>query len=113
MRLSPDEIEQRYQLLPPISPAWLKRFKELGVSVDALCEPELPGQAQVILHDGFFDFAEEADGTPVGAVIFLARDEEGALSATVSGVAKAVETYEIAERLAKLEEHLTAKGSNP
>jgi hypothetical protein len=78
MRLPPDEIEQRYQLLPPISLAWLKRLKELGVSVDGLCEPELPGQAQVVMHDGFlFDFADEADGTPVDAVIFLARDEEG------------------------------------
>jgi hypothetical protein len=78
MRPSPDEIEQRYQLLPLTSLAWLKRLKELGVSVDALCEPELPGQAQVVMHDGFlFDFADEADGTPVDAVSFLARDEEG------------------------------------
>ena len=78
MRPFPDEIEQRYQLLPPISLARLKHLKELGVSVDALCEPELPGQAQVVMHDGFlFDFADEADGTPVDAMIFLARDEEG------------------------------------
>ena len=74
-----DEIEQRWHRLPPISIAWIKRLKELGVSVDALCEPELPAQAQVVvMHDGFvFDFADEADGQPVDAMIFLARDEPG------------------------------------
>ena len=73
-----DEIEQRWHRLPPISIAWIKRLKELGVSVDALCEPELPAQAQVVMHDGFvFDFADEADGQPVDAMIFLARDELG------------------------------------
>ena len=53
-------------------------IKELGVSVDALCEPELPAQAQVVMHDGFvFDFADEADEQPVDAMIFLARDGLG------------------------------------
>jgi len=39
--------------------------------------------------------------------------EAAALSAAVSGVAKAVETFELADRLAKLEEQMAAKGSNP
>ena len=36
--------------------------------------------------------------------------EAAALSTAVSGVAKAVETYELADRLAKLEEQMAAKG---
>ena len=73
-----DEIEQRWHRLPPISIAWIKRLKELGVSVDALCEPELPAQAQVVMHDGFvFDFADEADGQSVDAMAFVVRDELG------------------------------------
>ena len=38
--------------------------------------------------------------------------QAAALSTAVSGVAKAVETYEIAERLSKLEERLGVTGSN-
>jgi hypothetical protein len=38
--------------------------------------------------------------------------EAAALSTAVSAVAKAVETYEIAERLSKLEERLGVTGSN-
>jgi hypothetical protein len=79
MRLSPDELEQRYRLMMPISIAWIKRLKELGVSVDALCEPELPAQAQVVMHgDRRFDFVNEVDGQPVSAMILLARDVDGA-----------------------------------
>jgi hypothetical protein len=78
MTTSRNEIERRWHRLPPISIAWIKRLKELGVSVNGLCEPELPAQTQVIMHDGFaFDFAEEADGQPIDAVIFVARDELG------------------------------------
>jgi hypothetical protein len=36
--------------------------------------------------------------------------EAAALSTALSGVAKAVETYELADRLAKLEEQMAAKG---
>ena len=74
-----DEIEPRWHRLRPISIAWLKRLKALGVSVDALCEPELPAQARIIMHEGFlFDFIDdEADGQPVDAVIFPARNELG------------------------------------
>ena len=39
--------------------------------------------------------------------------EAAALSTAVSGVAKAVETYELADRLAKLEEQLAVKASTP
>jgi hypothetical protein len=35
--------------------------------------------------------------------------EAAALSTALSGVAKAVETYELADRLAKLEEQMAAK----
>ena len=46
-----------------------------GVSVDALVEPELPAFSEVTFNDGHtFDFAEEGGD---GAIIFLARDEEG------------------------------------
>ena len=36
--------------------------------------------------------------------------EAAARSTALSGVAKAVETYELADRLAKLEEQMAAKG---
>jgi hypothetical protein len=73
-----DEVERRHQLLLPVSNPWLERLKELGVSVDALVTPELPAQAQVVIHDSsVFDFADEADGTPVDAMIFLARNALG------------------------------------
>ena len=39
--------------------------------------------------------------------------EAAALSTAVSGVAKAVDTYEIAERLTRLEGQLGTKGVNP
>jgi hypothetical protein len=39
--------------------------------------------------------------------------EAAALSTAVSGVAKAVETFELADRLAKLEEQMAAKGNAP
>lgn len=78
MRSSPEDLERDHQLLLPPRLDWLKRLRELGVSIDALCEPELPAQAQVVMHRGaVFDFADEADETKVDAVIFLARDELG------------------------------------
>jgi hypothetical protein len=40
----------------------------------------------------------------------VTRSEAAALSTAVSGVAKAVETFELADRLAKLEEQMAAKG---
>jgi hypothetical protein len=39
--------------------------------------------------------------------------EAASLSTLVANTAKAVETFELADRLAKLEEQMTAKGSNP
>jgi hypothetical protein len=78
MRPLSDEIDRRWHRLPPISIAWIERLKALGASVDALCEPELPAQAQVIMLDGFvFDFADEVDGTPIDAMIFIGRDGDG------------------------------------
>jgi hypothetical protein len=61
--------------LPPIGIAWLKRLKALGVSVDALSEPELPVQARVVLHGDCFDFADDEQATD--ALVFLARDDCG------------------------------------
>jgi len=78
MHLSPDDLEQRYRLLPSISVLWIERLKALGVSVDALCEPEMPAMAAVVMQEGFrFDFANEVDGQPREAMLFLARDEDG------------------------------------
>lgn len=38
------------------------RLKERGVSVDAPCEPDLPGGAKVVLHTDCFDFAADDPG---------------------------------------------------
>jgi hypothetical protein len=73
-----DEIEQQYRLLPPISIAWIKRLKELGVSVDALVTPELPVQARIVMHRDCFEFGADDPGEQaVDALVFLARDDEG------------------------------------
>lgn len=42
----------------------------------------------------------------------ITPDEAAALSTLVGNVAKAIETSELAERLAKLEEQVAAKGGN-
>jgi hypothetical protein len=39
--------------------------------------------------------------------------EAASLSTLVANTAKAVETFELADRLARLEEQMAAKGSNP
>jgi hypothetical protein len=39
--------------------------------------------------------------------------EAASLSQLIANTAKAVETFELADRLAKLEEQMAAKGSNP
>jgi hypothetical protein len=73
-----DELEHQYRLLLPISIPWLKRLKQLGVSVDALCEPELPAQARVVMHGDCFEFAaHDPDEQAVDALVFLARDDAG------------------------------------
>jgi hypothetical protein len=78
MLIFPDELEQRWHRLPPIGVAWLKRLKQLGVSVDALCEPELPVQARVVMHGDTFEFAADDPGEEaVDAMVFLARDDNG------------------------------------
>lgn len=43
----------------------------------------------------------------------ITPNEAAALSTLVGNVGKAVETVELAERLAKLEEQMVAKGGNP
>jgi hypothetical protein len=74
----PEEITQSWHRLPPIGVAWLKRLKQLGVSVDALCEPELPAQARVVMHGDTFEFATDDPGErAVEALVFLARQDEG------------------------------------
>lgn len=72
-----DEVESVFYELntPPLS--WLVQLKVLGISVDALAEPERPAHAAVMFHDDqpLFDIdgGEGADQ----ALIFLARDELG------------------------------------
>jgi hypothetical protein len=68
-----DEILRHWHRLPPISVAWLKRLKALGVGVDGLCEPELPAQAKVVMHGDCFEFADNGQD----ALVFLARDDCG------------------------------------
>jgi hypothetical protein len=76
MSASPDdEVELAYRLMMPIGLAWLKRLKDLGVSVDALAEPELPVQAKVVLRGSAFDF-DDGD-LASDALVFLARDDFG------------------------------------
>ncbi len=63
-----------YIHIAPPKPDVIRFLRGQGVSIDALAEPELPAFAEVSFHEGqpLFDFA---DGD--GALIFLARDEEG------------------------------------
>jgi hypothetical protein len=84
-----DEIVQQYRLLPPISLAWLRRLKELGVSVDALREPELPRQARIVMHGDCLDFASDDPGEQaVEALVFLARDDIGEAADLVAWLPK-------------------------
>jgi hypothetical protein len=79
MTLSPEEIEKRYQLLPCISLSWIKRLKALGVTVDALCEPDFPASGHVVFFDGSrFEFVADAHGGEAfEAMLLLALDEFG------------------------------------
>jgi hypothetical protein len=74
------ESERRYLRLDPPKIETLKRLREKGVSVDALCEPELIARAEVVFlpdRPGF-DFAVDVGGDDgVSACIFLARDDLG------------------------------------
>jgi hypothetical protein len=70
-----DEILQHWHRLPPIGVAWLLRLKELGISVDALSEPELPVQAKVVLRGDTFEFDDGKLASD--ALVFLARDDNG------------------------------------
>jgi hypothetical protein len=72
------EAEDRFSLLPPIPVAWIKRLKSLGVSVDALCEPELPAFASIVLHGDCFEFSEDDPGEQATeAMLFLAHNDVG------------------------------------
>ena len=71
----PEELEQNWHRLPPIGVAWLKRLKDMGVSVDALSEPELPVQAKVVMYGDCFDFDDGRLASD--ALVFLARDDCG------------------------------------
>jgi hypothetical protein len=70
-----DEILQHWHRLPPIGVAWLLRLKELGISVDALSEPELPVQAKVVLRGDTFEFDDGKLASD--ALVFLVRDDNG------------------------------------
>jgi hypothetical protein len=73
------DAERRYALLPPPSLGDIRRLRERGVSVDALCEPELLARAEVAFFPDLhvFDFSYEVGEKVVSAFIFLARDEQG------------------------------------
>jgi hypothetical protein len=74
------EAERRHRLLMPPSLAEIKRFREKGVSVDGLCQPELLARAEVAfsLDCAIFDFVADVGGERgVAAFIFLARDDQG------------------------------------
>jgi hypothetical protein len=79
MTLAPEEIEKRYRLLPCISLSWIKRLKALGVTVDALCEPDFPASGHVVFFDGSrFEFVADAHGGQAfEAMLLLALDEFG------------------------------------
>jgi hypothetical protein len=79
MTFSPEEIEKRYRLLPCISLSWIKRLKALGVTVDALCEPDFPASGHVVFFDGSrFEFVADAHGGEAfEAMLLLALDEFG------------------------------------
>ena len=72
-----EDVEDFHQRLSPPPLDVIRYFKSVGVSVDALVEPELPAFASVDFHDKLprFGFTDEEGAD--GAIIFLARDEEG------------------------------------
>jgi hypothetical protein len=74
------DLQSFHRLLPPPTPDVIKYLRNQGITIDALCEPELPAFAEVVFHADlpFFDFiADVGDDGAVQALIFLARDELG------------------------------------
>jgi hypothetical protein len=74
------DLDRLHQCLAPPRLKEITRFREVGVSPEALSAPELPARADVVFHDDrpLFDFADDAgDGRAVAGFIFLARDDEG------------------------------------
>jgi hypothetical protein len=74
------DLNRFHQRLAPPRLKEITRFREVGVSPEALSAPELPARADVVFHDDrpLFDFADDAgDGSAVAGFIFLARDDEG------------------------------------
>ncbi len=75
-----EEVESLHKRLSPPTPSLIKSLRTKGVSLDALCEPELPAFVNVVFHDDqpLFDFTDEAcDEGAVRSLVFLARDESG------------------------------------
>jgi hypothetical protein len=74
------DLDRLHQRLAPPRLNEIKRFREVGVSPEALSSPELPARADVVFHDDrpLFDFVDEiGDGGAIAGFIFLARDDEG------------------------------------
>jgi hypothetical protein len=70
------DLNRFHQRLAPPRQNEIKRFREVGVSPEALSSPELPARADVVFHDDrpLFDFVDEGgDGGAVAGFIFLAR----------------------------------------
>jgi hypothetical protein len=62
------DLQSFHRLLPPPTPDVIKYLRNQGVTIDTLCEPELPAFVEVVFHDNqpFFDFT--ADVGDDGAV---------------------------------------------
>jgi hypothetical protein len=88
----------------------------MRIVIDRLCPPRRERTISLDLPsiksatDLIAAAAALTDATAAGDIT---PSEAASLSTLVGNVAKAVETVEIAARLAKLEEQLAAKGSNP
>jgi hypothetical protein len=56
------DLNRFHQRLAPPRLNEIKRFREVGVSPEALSAPELPARADVVFHDDrpLFDFADDA-----------------------------------------------------
>jgi hypothetical protein len=55
------DLDRLHQCLAPPRLKEIKRFREVGVSPEALSAPELPARADVVFHDDrpLFDFVDE------------------------------------------------------
>jgi hypothetical protein len=91
-------------------------LQAIRIVLDRLVAPRRDRPVNIVLPK----IATSADLVAASAVIMasiadgtVTPSEAAALSATVSGVAKVIETYELSDRIARLEEQTAARGSTP